>query len=398
MREVAGGARLRWTVALAGWICAAGIGSGAQERGPEKITPQALHAAIEQLGQLDYEVRTGASRTVRRAPAAEAVPALVKAVSGHADGFVRYRALVLLTGFGGPPALEAARRVISDPNDRLRQVAYGYFEHHPDPSIVPALLQALEREESEFVRPALIRALAAHQDQPRVQQALLVEVRRGQDFFRSAVIEALGDYRAVYAVPALMEIAGQDGPLQNDAALALGKIGDKRALPVLASLQQSAPRGTQPYLAAGICLLGVNCASHRTYLIETLTFSIREIGFQDLIRAAASGLAALAVAGDRDALVALIDQGIPTRDPARAPIALAIGTVALRNTPLTLAILEIHPERARAIELVGEAFDMLEEDFEEERFFVAVRREYWQAPENAPVRAVAEALIRHLEF
>ncbi len=41
---------------------------------------------------------------------------------------------------------------------------------------------------------------------------------------------------------------------------------------------------------------------------------------------------------------------------------------------------------------------MLEEDFEEERFFVTVRRAYWQAPAGSPARTVCETLIRKLEF
>ena len=49
-------------------------------------------------------------------------------------------------------------------------------------------------------------------------------------------------------------------------------------------------------------------------------------------------------------------------------------------------------------ELLREAFDMLEEDFEEERFFVSVRRGYWQAPAGSAARTVSETLIRKLEF
>ena len=54
--------------------------------------------------------------------------------------------------------------------------------------------------------------------------------------------------------------------------------------------------------------------------------------------------------------------------------------------------------RKREIELLREAFDRLEEDFEEERFFATVRRAYWQAPEGSAARNVAETLVQRLEF
>ena len=52
-----------------------------------------------------------------------------------------------------------------------------------------------------------------------------------------------------------------------------------------------------------------------------------------------------------------------------------------------------------AIDLLRDAFDMLEEDFEEERFFVAVRRALLGRRRQArPARKVADALIQQLEF
>jgi hypothetical protein len=41
---------------------------------------------------------------------------------------------------------------------------------------------------------------------------------------------------------------------------------------------------------------------------------------------------------------------------------------------------------------------MLEEDLEEERFFAAVRKGYWAAPDGSPARKIATALIQTLEF
>jgi HEAT repeat protein len=323
---------------------------------------------------------------------------LLQAVSEQADGYVRYRALVLLTGFNDPRTTDAMRESLASPNDRQRTVAYSFFEHHPDPSMVPQILAALEKEQAEFVRPAVVRAAAAHGDDPRVRQALLREVSRGEDFFRSAVIEALGDHKATYAFDAIAAVAKLDGPLQDDAALALGKIGDKRALETLAAIQRTAPRATQPSVAAAICLLGVNCESHLGYLVEALKFSDKNTGFQELLRAAASGLAALAVSGRADAAHALVEIGVPSNDPTRAPVALAIATVALRNTPVVMALLGADTTREGALALIAEGFDMLEEDLDKERFFALARRAYWESPIGSPRRALMQTVIGKLDF
>ena len=220
----------------------------------------------------------------------------------------------------------------------------------------------------------------------RVRAALTSLVVKGQDFFRSAVIEAIGDYKGAYALPALIEVAKLDGPLQDDAVLAIGKIGDKKSLETLAGLQRTAPRAVQPSIAAAICLLGVNCSSHQGYLEQALNFSMENDGFRELLRASSSGLAALAIAGNAAAVTTLVDKGVPSRDPGRAAIALALGAVALRNTPVLLQVLQTQSDPKPAILLLGESFDMLEEDLEEERFYAAVRRGYWAAPAGAAVR------------
>lgn len=361
-------------------------------------TADEVKAAVDQLGNLEFPVRNNAARTVRRAPAAVAVPALTLAAKSHSDGFVRFKALVLLAGFNDPRTRDIMGQMLRDPNDRLRSVAYTWFEHDKDDAIVPRLIAALDKEESEFVRPALTRALAAYGSVPAAREAMNGLVMKGQAFFRSIVIEALGDYEAAWAIKPITEVAGVDGPLQDDAALALGKIGSKSSLPVLAKLQQSAPRESQPAIAAGICLLGVNCASHEPYIVNSLEFSIANIGYQELLRGSANALAALGASGREDAVAVLIERGAPTRDPARAAIALALGTVALRNPPVLVRVLERGPLLAPGAELLREAFDMLEEDLEEERFFATVRRTYWQSADKPATRKVAETLIKTLEF
>lgn len=377
---------------------ARGSAAPAETQREAPITPEQLKTAIDRLGTVDYAIRSAAARTIRRAPAADVVPALVDAAAKHADGYVRFRSLVLLSGFNDARTHGVMAQVLSEKNDRLRAVGYAWFEHNPDPQLVPRMLDALAREESEFVRPALTRTLAAYASDSRVREALNALVMKGQDFFRSAVIEAIGDYKGAYALPSLIVVAKLEGPLQDDAVLAIGKIGDKKSLDRLAGLQRTAPRGVQPSLAAAICLLGVNCSSHQGYLEQSLKFSMETDGFRDLLRASTSGLAALAIAGNTDAASLLVEQGVPSRDPARAAIALALGAVALRNTPLLLKVLQAQADPKPAILLLGESFDMLSEDLEEERFYAAIRRGYWAAPVNAPGRKIAEALIQTLEF
>ena len=370
----------------------------AQERGPASTSVEEIRAAIDRLADVDYPVRSKAARVIRRAAAAQAVPALLQSAREHKDGYIRFKSLVLLTGFNDPRTAEQMIEMLSSPNDRLRELAYGYFERHPDRALTSRLLAALQKEDGEFVRPSLVRALAAVGDDPKVREALLIDVNRGVDHFRSTVIEALGDYRHAYAIPKLTEVVKLEGPLQDDAVLALGKIGDKQSLATLAALQRSGSRELQPTVAAGICLLGVNCSSHVGYLQKVLGFADDNPGYQDLVRAAATGLAAVAIKGNPEALDILLAEGIPSRDPIRAPLALAAAVVALRNTPLTLDSLQKQKDPGGAIGLLAEGFDMLEEDLEEEQFYVTVRRGYWAAADASPTRRLAESLIGKLDF
>jgi hypothetical protein len=88
----------------------------------------------------------------------------------------------------------------------------------------------------------------------------------------------------------------------------------------------------------------------------------------------------------------------PAKDPGRSPIALALGTIALRNPPMIVKLMAARADLKDAALLLRDAFDMLEEDFEEERFFAAVRRAYWASPEGSTERKITDTLIQALEF
>ena len=354
-----------------------------------------ISSNIASLGSLDYPVRTKAARLLRRAPQNVVVPALEAAVrNDQADEYVRYRAFVLLTAFDDPGTPALVRDILHDRNDRVRETAYKWLDQHPDPQLANALLGTLQTEQAEFVRPALIDALAALGSDVQVQRALIGEIDRGLDLFRSAVIDALGRHKATYAVPAIAAIAHAEGPLQGDAILALGRIGGDTAAAALAD-PGSIPGDLAPTLSAARCLVGVSC----TDAIDSLRSAA---GSPRATRAAAQAaidaLGDAAEGGHDDALNAIVQ--ISDTQPLHDAAAVAVGAVSIRRPEQVLAWLGMLPDapRAKALGLLKDGFDSLEEDFGKEQFFAATRAAYWKAPDGAPTRALTASIIERLEF
>lgn len=370
-------------------VVSAGVVAAAQTADPAVIKSQ-----IAQLSSFDYATRTAAARMLRRATPADVVPALVDAVRNHSDQFVRYRALVLLSAFNAPVTPGLMRDLLKDRNDRLREIAYRWLELHPDPSLASSLLGALDTEQAEFVRPALIRAVAALPDAALVQRALVAQVNRGFDFFRSVVIEVLGEHGASYAADQIASIAKTEGPLQDDAVIALGRIGGAQAPRVLESLSSDA---VAPAVQAAACLLGNDCASRIKWLTDVARSTN---GRAEPVRAALAALSALVSEGNRVAMTALVELSDSVPATRRDDIAAAFAAAAVRKPQPIIEWLAESPEahQAVAITLLHDGFERLEEDFAEEQFFAAARASYWAAAEGSGRRTLAATLINKLEF
>jgi predicted DCC family thiol-disulfide oxidoreductase YuxK len=360
-------------------------------------TPAAgdLKSQISQLAALDYGVRMNAARQVRRVAAAEAVPALTDAVKNHTDQFVRYRALVMLTAFGDRGTGVLMRSLLTDKNDRLREVACRWLEQHPDPTLRFALTSALQNEQAEFVRPAVVAALASLAEDPDVQRLLTREVTSGLDFFRSAAIDTLGHHRAAYALDAIAGVSLSDGPLQSDAVLALGRIGGSRARAALDAVTM-APADVKLTLLGARCLLGDSCDTQIKTLADAALAPKAPVS---MVRAAVMALSALAISGQDAAFATLV--GIsPRGQGVRDQAAVALAAAAVREPARILAWLNAAPAngRAAAIALLKDGFDGLDEDFAEEQFFAAARASYWSAADGSSARSLAATLIQDLEF
>ena len=353
-----------------------------------------LKQNIANLSSLDFPVRMQAARLIRRAMETEAVPALREAARRDANEFIRYRALVLLTAFNDRETRDLMREFIRDRNDRIREVAYKWFERNPDPSLAGTLVTSLQTEESEFVRPALVGALAALGSDPGVQRAMIAEIPRGLDFFRSAVIEALGRHRATYAVDGIVATSKLEGPLQDDALLALGRIGGTRATAAVGEFTGGTPEAAQ--MIRGVqCLLGNFCAEQITALVAAAS---SEEGRPSTIRGALDALEAVAQSRNEAALSALFE--LAKNSALRESVAVAVASVALRQADWTVERIGAAdgPTRESAISMLKDGFDSLEEDFAEEQFFASVRSGYWRAADGSAGRSLAATLIQRLEF
>ena len=370
-------------------LIAAGVGMDAQ-------TSADLQSSITALSSLDYPTRMNAARTIRRLPAAEAVPALVAAVQKHRDEFVRFRAFIVLSSFGDRGTGDLVRGLLRDANDRLREVAYKWLEAHPDPTTVPALLNALQTEQAEFVRPAVVSALAQLDQDVRVQRALVSEIGRGMDFFRGAVIDALGRRRAAYAIDGISEVARIQGPLQDDAVIALGRIGGPKALAMIKALSSESTPAMALTVRAAQCLAGEQCDA----AIKTISEGVSSpTASAAIVRAGLTGLTAVAAFGNQAATAALLtiaERGGVLRDQA----AIGLATVAVVDPDYMIGWLDRAPQKNReaAITLLKDGFDDLEEDFGEEQFFAAARATYWKAADGSDTRALSSLLIQRLEF
>ena len=394
-------ARLRATQDLHHGLPAARQPVSAQTSTAPASTGQTAGIAgqVALLGDFDYGKRMAAAQAVRRAPAAESGPALAAAITTGTDAYVRFRAFVLLTGLLDPRVEDFARAAMTDRNDRLRQAAYDWLTGSPLPVLAPRLIELLETEQGEFVRPSLLRALAALDADPRVRTALVRETARGLDIFRGAVIEALGLRGAAYAVDALASVVAIDGPLRDVAGLALGRIGGAQAAAVLAMVHDK-DRGVELTLRAAQCLADTRLADGMCHTVRgELVKAWPSAAATGIAGSAAQALSVMAERGDASAMALLVEAGIAGVRDLRDHAAVALSTVALRKPDIVLAWMVANPAaRDGVIVLLKDGFDFIEEDVAEETFYATVRATYWKAGEGSDLRIAAAALLDGLAF
>jgi hypothetical protein len=195
-------------------------------------------------------------------------------------------------------------------------------------------------------------------------------------------------------VDGIAATAKLEGPLQDDAILALGRIGGTRATAAIEEFTGGTPEAAQ--MIRGVrCLLGNVCAEQITALVAAAS---SDEGRSSTIRGALDALEAVAQNRNEAALSALLD--LAKKSALRESVAVSFATVALRQPDWTIERIGTLDGAAResAISMLKDGFDSLEEDFAEEQFFASVRAGYWRAADGSTGRSLAQTLIQRLEF
>jgi len=218
---------------------------------------------VEGLASEDVEVRRRAVSDycvhMWRSSDPQAVPAVIHALEEDQDALVREQAACVLGTIAGPtPTPEAIRALTraleGDKVARVRARAARVLGHHAlrEPGVMPALLQALQRDGSPDVRWAIVNTLsfvAREADADLIamleEEAVPVLIETLTDQFhevRSEAAMTLGYIGSEAAVPALVErLVDRDSDVRQSAASALRRIGVDPIAALLQALEDEDP-------------------------------------------------------------------------------------------------------------------------------------------------------------
>ncbi|RMH10003.1 MAG: HEAT repeat domain-containing protein [Nitrospirae bacterium] len=200
-----------------------------------------------------WRVREQAAKALGLMKASQAVDALILACRDR-DGAVKSAAAEALGRIGDPKAVPALVKLFKDSSKIVRETAGTALVHIGEPSI-PALLETL-KDPHFVVRCHGVRALGgmttdyqigrAWTRDPRVVEALIHALKDEDRAVREDATIALGIIGDPRAVDGLIE-AMKDGAVKRHAIASLGMIGDARALPaVLDALKGKIPQKGTP--------------------------------------------------------------------------------------------------------------------------------------------------------
>jgi HEAT repeat protein len=272
-----------------------------------------LDAALRDLEHSDPRVRAQATDALGRVDDGDrgtAVTALVRAVE-DAHPSVRYAALLSLGELGAGEAVDAILARLGDGEPLVREaaaIALGQLGESGGARAWSALERALASDEPE-VRFQAVASLA-ELDAARAASLVVGLLDDGDAKVRAQAAAALGDAGDRRHADRIARLLDEPGDVRHEAAMALARLGDRRAMPTLTAALTTADRALDAATALAALGLGDDAAARAAVAHEVERF------FGDaLVKVRAAE--ALARAGDARGLEHLRKAARSRRDDVR---------------------------------------------------------------------------------
>ena len=190
--------------------------------------PQAVVALIKALKDDHHKVRREAADELGQIGDPSAIPALIEALKDESRE-VRREAADALGQIGGTAAVPGLIEALKDESREVRREAADGLGQIRDSRAVDGLIEAL-KDESREVRREAADGLGQIQDS-RAVPALIEALKDESREVRREAADGLGQIQDSRAVPALIEaLKDESSEVRREAADALGQIGDSRAV------------------------------------------------------------------------------------------------------------------------------------------------------------------------
>ncbi len=205
---------------------------------------------VRQLSSDDPVIRQNAVNAAKRI--LEENPDEFESVLHDADPQVRLGAAKALKTVGDKRAVALLTQVLQDENTEVRREVVSALGQLGDERAVEPLVAALRDKDVE-VRLSVMRGLGALWELP-----MLIQLGSGSARVRQEAASALGRSGNERAVePLLAALHDKDSPVQREAASALGQLGDERAVePLVAALQDEEAEEVRREAAGALGQLG----------------------------------------------------------------------------------------------------------------------------------------------
>lgn len=176
------------------------------------------------------EVRTAALQALDALHDPEALPIFIKAVTDPEVG-VRRKAAWILGTATDPQGHAALFKALENSDPKILDTTARGIEQIRDPNAVPDLIKAMDHSDS-VVHLCAAAALLQMRD-ARVVPAFMRRLEALDAPYRSSFVRALGEYYDDPRVPPVLvkAMTDQDPDVRGEAAWALGRKQDLRALP-----------------------------------------------------------------------------------------------------------------------------------------------------------------------